>query len=205
VPTGNTFHTYLNPECPVAEGAFRVHGLSNEFLSDKPKFADIGDAFLDFCADSRLVIHNAPFDIGFLNAELSRVGRPTFELKDAVDTLILARRKHPGASNSLDALCSRYSIDNSRRTKHGALLDSEILVEVYLELIGGKQTALSLVADSSDKRLNDGESTLTDASLTKRIRTIPLAERLSENDMDTHRQFMKALGEKAIWKTYISE
>ena len=152
-PTGQFFHVYINPECPVSDGAFGVHGLVNAFLADKPVFAAIADDFVDFIGDARLVIHNAAFDVGFLNAEFARTGPPADRARPArVDTLALARRKHPGASNNLDALCSRYGIDNSRRTKHGALLDAEILAEVYIELIGGKQTGLDLVVRSGAAR-----------------------------------------------------
>ncbi|MBX9874858.1 MAG: DNA polymerase III subunit epsilon, partial [Beijerinckiaceae bacterium] len=145
-PSGRSFHCYLNPQRPMSEGAFRVHGLSDAFLADKPLFAAVADEFESFIADARLVIHNAAFDIGFLNMELKRIGRGPLEQARVVDTLAMARRKHPGAGNSLDALCSRYGIDNTRRTKHGALLDAEILAEVYIELIGGKQTSLGLGA-----------------------------------------------------------
>jgi DNA polymerase III subunit epsilon len=203
MPTGNTYHTYLNPEYPVAEGAFRVHGLSNEFLSDKPLFAAVADEFLAFCAGSPLIIHNAPFDIGFLNAELARLKRPLFNLKDAVDTLILARRKHPGASNSLDALCTRYGIDNSRRTKHGALMDSEILAEVYLELLGGKQSSLGLSAKPLSKG-GEREDKGTLHNTQGLARSVPLPERLSQDEKEQHQNFVNGLGEKAIWKTYIA-
>jgi DNA polymerase III subunit epsilon len=203
VPTGKTYHTYLNPEYPVAEGAFRVHGLSNEFLKDKPLFATIVDEFIAFCAGTPLIIHNAPFDIGFLNAELARLKRPLFDLKEAVDTLILARRKHPGASNSLDALCTRYGIDNSRRTKHGALMDSEILAEVYLELLGGKQSSLGLSASASSKgRVQQSED--ISQSLPLQARSIALSERLSTEEKVQHQYFIDDMGEKAIWKTYIA-
>jgi len=124
IPTGRNYHVYINPEYEVSAGAFAVHGLSNEFLADKPVFAAIADEFAEFIRDARLVIHNAAFDIGFINAEFARTGHPAINLNDVVDTLILARRKHPGAANNLDALCSRYGIDNSKRTKHGALLGS---------------------------------------------------------------------------------
>ena len=143
-PSGRTFHVYINPERSMPVEAFNVHGLSEEFLSDKPVFAEVAQDFAEFIADAKLVIHNAAFDVGFINMEFKRLGLPPVEQALVVDTLSMARRKHPGASNSLDALCSRYGIDNSRRTKHGALLDSEILAEVYIELIGGKQASLGL-------------------------------------------------------------
>ena len=155
IPTGRTFHRYCNPQRPVSEGAFNVHGLSDAFLSDKPVFAAIVGDLLAFLADGRLVIHNAPFDVGFLNMEYARLGAdapPPIRLEDVVDTLPMARRKHPGAANNLDALCSRYGIDNTRRTKHGALLDAQILAEVYVELLGGKQTSLGLMEAASHGR-----------------------------------------------------
>src|SRR5918995_4725653 len=145
IPTGRTYHVYVNPQRPMSQGAFEVHGLSDSFLSDKPVFPAIAPEFMEFVREARLVIHNAAFDVGFLNAELGRSGHPAFTFDRAHCTLNMARRKHPGASNSLDALCARYGIDNSRRTKHGALLDAEILAEVYIELIGGKQAGLDLV------------------------------------------------------------
>src|SRR6187399_2320340 len=147
IPTGRHLHLYINPERSMPEDAFRVHGLSDDFLRDKPKFADVAGRFVDFIADSTLVIHNAPFDMGFLNFELERIGRPSLG-NPVVDTVMVARDRHPGARVSLDALCKHYGIDNSRRTLHGALLDSEILAEVYLELIGGRQVALALVAET---------------------------------------------------------
>jgi DNA polymerase III subunit epsilon len=143
-PTGRTFHAYVNPQRSVSQGAFNVHGLSEAFLADKPVFAAVAEPLLEFVGDGRLVIHNAGFDIAFLNAEFARTGHPALDMMRVVDTLSLARRKHPGAPNNLDALCARYGIDNSRRTKHGALLDAEILAEVYIELIGGKQADLGL-------------------------------------------------------------
>ncbi len=146
MPTGKTYHCYVNPERSMPEGAFEVHGLSEEFLSDKPVFAGVVDDFLAFIEDTPLVIHNARFDIGFLNAELDRLERPQLSESDAIDTVALARKKFPGAPANLDALCRRFSIDNSSRTKHGALLDAELLAEVYLELSGGRQPGLGLGA-----------------------------------------------------------
>ena len=144
IPTGRTYHVYVNPQRSVSAGALAVHGLSDDFLNDKPHFAASPTRSRTSCGDGRLVIHNAAFDVGFLNAEFARTGHPSIPLNQVVDTLALARRKHPGAPNSLDALCARYGIDNSRRTNHGALLDAEILAEVYIELIGGKQADLGL-------------------------------------------------------------
>jgi DNA polymerase III subunit epsilon len=144
LPSGRHFHCYINPERDMPEEAFRVHGLSAEFLSEHPVFAEVVDEFLEFIGDGRLVIHNASFDIRFLNAELTRCARPLFTIDRAVDTLLLAQRRFPGTANSLDALCKRFSVDNSGRKLHGALLDCELLAEVYLHLIGGRQTNLGL-------------------------------------------------------------
>lgn len=144
VPTGEVFQRYVNPGRDMPEEAQRVHGLSSAFLSDKPNFAAIAEEFLAFVGGTRLVIHNAAFDLGFLNAELARVGRGPIPTEQAVDTVALARRKYPGAPANLDALCRRFAIDNSARTKHGALLDAELLAEVYLELLGGRQPGLVL-------------------------------------------------------------
>jgi len=165
LPTGETFHVYLNPERDMPEAAFRVHGLSVEFLSDKPLFTDIAQDFIDFIGDAALVAHNASFDMGFINAELVRVNRPIIDSERVIDTLQIARRKHPFGPNSLDALCQRYNIDNSKRTKHGALLDSEILAEVYIELTGGRQADLGLATieskPSERQRLDEGTSLRT--------------------------------------------
>ena len=147
LPTGRHFHVYINPERDMPADAFAVHGLSTEFLSDKPRFAEVAADFLAFIGDARLVIHNAAFDMKFLNAELRRAGHPTMPMSRALDTVAMARQKFPGAPVSLDALCRRWGIDNSNRTLHGALLDSELLAEVYLELIGGRQPDLVLVAE----------------------------------------------------------
>src|SRR6516225_2259688 len=145
-PTGHTFHRYLNPQRDVPAEAFAVHGLSLEFLKDKSLFADISADLMDFIGDAPLVAHNASFDLGFLNAELERVSLPAISRERLVDTLLLARRKYPGGSNRLDDLCQRFGIDNSRRTKHGALLDAELLAEVYVELVDARQAQLGLVA-----------------------------------------------------------
>jgi DNA polymerase-3 subunit epsilon len=147
LPTGRQFQRYLNPERAVSSDALAIHGLSDEFLADKPKFAEIVEELFAFIGDSPLVIHNAEFDIGFVNAELARMERPSLPLERATDTVGIARRKFPGAPASLDALCRRFGIDNSARTKHGALLDAELLAEVYLELVGGRQAGLELVAE----------------------------------------------------------
>src|ERR1700723_1016758 len=182
MPTGQTFHRYFNPERDMPAEAFAVHGLSSEFLSSKPLFAEGVDEFLAFIGDAPLVIHNASFDIGFINAELDRIKRPAISRERLVDTLLLARRKHPGVSNRLDDLCTRYSIDNSRRTKHGALLDAELLAEVYVELIGARQASLVL-SQMAAPVVTAG------AIVVMRERTVPLAPRLSEEEREAHRSF----------------
>src|ERR1700740_2162163 len=156
MPTGQTFHRYFNPERDMPAEAFAVHGLSTEFLADKPFFHEVVDDFLAFIGDAPLVIHNASFDISFINAELDRIKRASIPRDRLVDTLLLARRKHPGVSNRLDDLCSRYALDNSPRTKHGALLDAELLAEVYIDLIGARQSQLILAADAADIRVGVG-------------------------------------------------
>jgi DNA polymerase-3 subunit epsilon len=161
VATGETYHQYINPERDMPTAAFEVHGLSEEFLSGFPKFAEVADAFLAFVGDSPLVIHNASFDMGFLNAELKRSGREPLPIKQSVDTVSMARRRHPGAPASLDALCRRFDIDNSARTKHGALLDAELLAEVYLELRGGRQPGLGLGAAEASAATAQNEATLS--------------------------------------------
>jgi DNA polymerase-3 subunit epsilon len=153
-PTGNEFHKYLNPEREMSEGAFRISGLSDEFLKDKPYFKDIVDEFISFIDDSIIVAHNAPFDLGFLNNELKIINRKQIQFDSIIDTLAIARKKFPGAQASLDALCKRFEIDNSERVKHGALLDAYLLSEVYLELIGGKQTSLILSEERKETQLN---------------------------------------------------
>ena len=176
MPTGQTFHRHINPQRDMPAEAFAVHGLSSEFLADKPLFDEVVEDFLEFIADAPLVIHNASFDIGFINAELDRIKRPAIPRDRLVDTLLLARRKHPGVSNRLDDLCSRYAIDNSRRTKHGALLDAELLAEVYIDLIGARQSQLILATEARDyPRRRNGE-------MPRRQRPVPLAPRITEAD-----------------------
>ncbi len=199
IPTGQSFHVYINPERAMPRAAFDVHGLSDEFLRDKPKFAEIAQDFVRFIEGARLVIHNAAFDIGFLNAEFSKLGLSPIGWERVVDTLALAKRRHPAGPNSLDALCARYGIDNSRRTRHGALLDSELLAEVYIELIGGKQAALGLVADRSDRR---GAGALGSVTLTVRTRPVPLAPRLTQAEIAAHLAFVAKLGDHAVWLKY---
>jgi DNA polymerase III subunit epsilon len=195
IPSGQTFHTYLNPQRDMPAEAFGVHGLSAEFLADKPLFADVITDFLAFIGEAPLVIHNAAFDIGFINAELDRAGQPAIGRERLVDTLLLARRKYPGGSNRLDDLCNRFGIDNSRRTKHGALLDAELLAEVYLELIEARQAQLGLAAAST-------LTARTAASGPRRPRPTPLAPRLSDAELEAHRQFVATLGGTPIWNDY---
>jgi len=197
MPTGQTFHRHLNPEREMSAEAYAVHGLSSEFLADKPLFAHVVAEFLEFIGDAPLVIHNASFDFAFLNAELERIKRPPIARERLVDTLLLARRKHPGVSNRLDDLCSRYAIDNSRRTKHGALLDAELLAEVYIDLIGARQSQLVLAAEIRDVGVGgQGE-------MPRRQRSEPLAPRISAADRIEHRAFVATLCEKPIWNDFI--
>ena len=197
-PSGRTFHVYINPERSMPVEAFNVHGLSEEFLSDKPVFAEVAQDFAEFIADAKLVIHNAAFDVGFINMEFKRLGLPPVEQALVVDTLSMARRKHPGASNSLDALCSRYGIDNSRRTKHGALLDSEILAEVYIELIGGKQASLGLGVETAA-----GRTGLAPVVLERPQRLRPLPPRLDEAAIAAHHAFILGSLKAPLWKSYL--
>ena len=199
IPTGRTYHVYLNPERSMPQEAFAVHGLSGEFLADKQVFAAVADDLHSFFSDAKLVAHNANFDLGFLNAEFARTGHALIEASRIVDTLALARRKHPGASNSLDALCTRYGIDTSRRVKHGALLDSELLAEVYIELIGGKQTNLGLTVVRQPAMPLGVAITLPSAPRAER----PVVSRLTEDERSAHASFLAKLGEKAIWRRYL--
>ena len=195
LPTGQTYHQYINPKRNMPEAAFNVHGLSEEFLSDKPVFKDIAQEFIDFIKDSKLVIHNASFDMKFLNAELGWINRPALPMHQAIDTLTIARRKFPGSPASLDALCRRFGIDNSSRTLHGALLDSEILAEVYLELVGGRQPDLVL-SGPEVKTTKDGAPS---ADWRPEPRPKPLASRLSETEKAAHETFIATLGSDALW------
>ena len=198
IPSGQTFHRYFNPERDMPTEAFAVHGLSAEFLKDKPFFAETIDDLMAFIADAPLVAHNATFDFGFINAELERAGHAVLARERMVDTLMLARRKHPGSSNRLDDLCARYGIDNTRRVKHGALLDAEILAEVYLELVGGRQAQLILVEAGSERAATGNGRTVA-----IRPRPIALPARISEAELTAHAEFRLSLGEKAIWRDYL--
>lgn len=195
VPTGKTYHQYINPERAMPQEAFEVHGLGDDFLRDKPVFASIAAAFVEFVGDAKLVIHNAAFDMKFINAELGWLKLPAIPFDRAVDTLAIARRKFPGSPASLDALCRRFGIDNSARTLHGALLDSEILAEVYLELIGGKQPDFSLSVSPSG-----ADAGRTASDWRPKPRPEPLPSRLSETEKAAHAAFVEKLGDKALWK-----
>jgi DNA polymerase-3 subunit epsilon len=198
MPSGQHFHRYVNPERDIPAEAFAVHGLSAEFLNGKPRFIEIADELLTFLGDAPLVAHNAVFDLGFLNVELERAGKMPVGRERLIDTLLLARRKHPAGPNRLDDLCLRYSIDNSRRTKHGALLDAEILAEVYLELIGARQAQLILVEAASAAPGADASR----GSI--RVRPQALVPRLSPDEREAHAAFVATLGQNAIWQEYLS-
>src|SRR3954465_2761119 len=196
-PTGRTLQFYLNPQRDVPIESQRVHGLSSTFLSDKPLFSAVVEEFLEFIGDAPLVIHNASFDVAFINTELDRIKRLPIARERLVDTLLLARRKHPGVSNRLDDLCSRYAIDNSRRTKHGALLDAELLAEVYIDLIGARQSQLILATETRNIRIGGyGE-------MARRQREMPLVLRVTENDRAAHWDFVATLGDKPVWHDFL--
>lgn len=197
MPTGNTYHQYINPERGMPREAFEVHGLGDDFLRDKPVFKQIGRAFLDFIGDAKLVIHNAAFDVKFLNFELKLMGLPTIEWSRAIDTLAIARQKFPGSPASLDALCRRFGVDNSAREKHGALLDSEILADVYLELIGGRQPDFGLASQPS-KSASSAAFQVDDWR--PRPRPEPLPSRLTDDEAAAHAAFVAKLGDSALWR-----
>jgi DNA polymerase-3 subunit epsilon len=199
IPTGRSFHRYINPERPMALEALRIHGLDDAFLADKPRFAAVAAELVEFIGDGTLIAHNSAFDMGFLNFELSRVGHSAVPDDRVIDTLMLARRRHPAGPNSLDALCSRYAIDTSRRTFHGALLDAELLAEVYIELIGGRQAALVLGEEPEAPTL----------AVIRHV--VKLGERpeprhftVSADDLAAHRSLVETIGEKAIWNAYFA-
>jgi len=196
MPTKNVFHEYIDPERSMPDEAFQVHGLGDDFLRGKPKFAELGQKFVDFIGDARLVIHNAAFDMKFLNAELKWMGLPQLPFDQAIDTLEIARRRFPGSPASLDALCRRFGIDNSARTLHGALLDSEILAEVYLELIGGRQPDFGL-STSASQSVQPGDT----SQWTPSPRSSPLPSRLTKPEAEAHSTFVAALGDKTLWPT----
>jgi DNA polymerase-3 subunit epsilon len=196
IPSGQVFHRYVNPDRDMPHEAFAVHGLSLEFLQDKPRFPEICEELIEFIGDAPLVAHNASFDLGFLNAEFERCKKMLLTRDRLVDTLMLARRRHPGGSNRLDDLCARYGIDNSRRTKHGALLDAELLAEVYVELIGGRQASLILVETSHEIATTRYRTTAAPP------RPVALPPRLSDAELVAHAAFIASLGTQAIWLDY---
>jgi DNA polymerase-3 subunit epsilon len=192
VATDRTFHVFINPERDMPAAAQAVHGLSEEFLADKPLFSAVADDFLKFIGDSPLVIHNASFDMGFLNAELKNIGRDPLPMGQAVDTVSMARRKFPGAPASLDALCRRFQIDNSGRTLHGALIDADLLAQVYLELIGGRQHGLGLVSDA------DADAVARAAAPVERIARPPRPHAATEAELAAHKTFLEKISDP-IW------
>ena len=194
VPTNNTYQVYLKPEKDMDPGAEKVHGLTNEFLLDKPKFIEIADSFLDFIGDSNLIAHNADFDINFLNSELVRAKKDKINNYRVVDTLKIARSKFPGARNSLDALCKRFFVDNSNRSLHGALLDSELLAEVYLELVGGKEPDLEL-STNTIKKDNKSQNRTPNVFARKN----KLKSRITDIDEKNHRDFLASLPKESLW------
>ena len=195
IPTGVSWHWYFNPERDVPRAATEVHGLTEAFLADKPLFGAVADEVRAVLEDAHLIIHNAAFDVGFLNHEFGRLGYPPpISFERVTDTLALARRKHPGSPNNLDALCRRYGIDNSTRTKHGALLDSELLADVYLRLVGAEQAGLNLTSHE--------EAVQAEGEAAVQIRLKPLPPRLSAEEEAEHTAFVASLGAKAIWLRY---
>jgi DNA polymerase III subunit epsilon len=194
MPTGQTFHVYLDPQRDMPKEAEVVHGLSSSFLKGKPLFAAVADEFITFIGDAPLIIHNASFDMTFVNWELNNIGKKPIEMGQVIDTLAMARQKFPMASNSLDALCKRFGVDLSRRTQHGALLDSELLAEVYLELIGGRQTALGLAAPAVVRPLHQ-----TQQVSNNRTRPTVLASRLTVDERSAHDTLVTELGSKSFW------
>ena len=193
IPTGNEWHSYVNPDRSMPEAAFAVHGLSEDFLQKEPKFKDIAEDFLSFIKGGELVIHNAKFDIGFLNSELKMANMPLIEIQKTIDTVHLAREKIPGAAASLDALCKRFEIDLSLREKHGALLDAKLLAEVYLQLTGGRQSSLSLIQEHSDKSkkvINKEERTFDNLNFVEAI--------LTEQEKEEHIEMIKKIN-SSLW------
>lgn len=199
-PTGVEFHAFINPQDrDVHPDAERVHGISSVFLKDKPLFSAVANDFLDFIGASMLVIHNATFDIGFINMELERIKGQIITMDRVTDTLALARRKHPAGPNTLDALCKRYSIDTTKRTKHGAIVDSLLLAQVYVELIGERQAILGLARDPNQSVGSNGRAPVRIIP----VRPTVLAARLTDADALAHKAFVDTLGEKTMWRRYI--
>ncbi|WP_421789552.1 DNA polymerase III subunit epsilon [Hyphobacterium sp.] len=192
IPTGRTWHSYVNPQRSVPEKVTEITGLTAEFLADKPLFADVADDFLAFVGDANVVAHNAPFDRGFINMELERVGKPVIQNDRWVDTVVIARKKYPGAHASLDALCKRFGISLETRDKHGAIIDALLLADVYLELNGGRERALDLAGDA-------GEAGGPVQFPSRPSRTNALLSRLSPEEDAAHRAFIETLGDNPIW------
>lgn len=197
IPTGTSWHWYFNPERDVPKAATDVHGLTAAFLADKPLFGSVAQEILAALSDAQLIIHNAAFDIGFLNHEFGRLGLPPLSMERVTDTLALARRKHPGSPNNLDALCRRYGIDNSTRAKHGARLDSELLADVYLRLIGAEQAGLNLAMEA--------ENATSESDAVVQARPTPLPPRLTPEEEAAHAAFAASLGPDAIWNRYLEK
>ena len=198
VETGRTYHAYFNPDRPMPREAEAVHGLSDTFLSDKPMFGDTVAELLEFVGDAPLIAHNATFDFGFLNHELQRCSRDPVCLSRMICTLVLARSRHPGAKHSLDALCTRFGVDRSHRVKHGALLDAQLLAQVYVELTGGRQIGLTLVGDQSDQ-----DQSPSFAATPERVFRAPRPHFPSIEERDRHRRFIAALA-KPLWERFLA-
>lgn len=198
VETGRTFHAYFNPDRFMPSEAEAVHGLSDIFLSDKPRFAERVEELLEFIEDSPLVAHNASFDFGFLNNELTLCGRPLVAMDRMVDTLVMARAKHPGAKHSLDALCTRFGVDRTQRVKHGALLDAQLLAQVYVELTGGRQIGLGLMAEQAQTLIVSGSA----PAEAERVRREPRAHAPTEEEIARHREFVSKIA-NPLWEPYL--
>ena len=199
IPSGKTFQVYINPQQSISMDSYRVHGLSEEFLAEKPVFAAVVDSFFAFVGDDPLIAHNAEFDLAFVNAELGRIGRPAVSPARVIDSLDLARRRHPAGPNSLDALCSRYGVDRSGRTLHGALIDASLLAEVYIELIGGRQASLALGAVESGPRI-----ALTAPRMSDKVRPSPLPALLDDEQRAAHGTLIAGLEGGGLWQRYLT-
>ena len=203
LPTGRKLHLYINPEREIDDGAVAVHGITSDFLADKPVFADIVDEFLAFVDDDPMVIHNASFDMGFLNAELKRLDRPVLPMAQSIDTLMMARKKFPGAQANLDALCRRFEIENSHRDLHGALVDADLLAAVYIELLGGRQPGFSLESDSQTKAADQGAPNSTEPEPSFHLDAKPMwpirVHAPSDEELKAHAKFLEEL-KNPIWQ-----
>lgn len=201
LPTGRTLQIYINPERDIPEEVVAVHGITNEFVADKPTFSQIYMDFIDFIGDSKLIIHNAEFDMKFLNAELKNVGHPPLKWSRVIDTLAIARKKFPGSPANLDALCRRFDIDNTSRTFHGALLDSELLAEVYLELTGGRQHGMGLSDNKNNVTNNASTGTSNNLRASKKPVRDPRPHAANEDELSAHKELLEKIGDKALWNT----